>query len=67
MRWKIPMPKEQPKEGHSHIVIAIKGKRQRLEFQAQIPTNTAEEVIEQLMRAQAEPLQPSSAAAKGDV
>lgn len=56
MRWKVPMPKEQPKEGHSHIVIAIKGKRQRLEFSAQIPCDVAEDVINKLMVETAAPL-----------
>lgn len=50
MRWKIPMPKEKPKDGHSHIVIAIKGQRDRMEFVAQIPTETSQQVMEMLMQ-----------------
>lgn len=53
MRYKFPMPKEKPKSGHSHIVIAIKGERTRMEFQAQIPTDKAEEVIAALIESAA--------------
>jgi len=49
MRWKVPMPKEAPKEGHSHVVIAIKGSGGRLELVTQIPSGNASAIMELLL------------------
>lgn len=53
MRWKVPMPKEAPKEDHCHVIVAIKGQRTRFELVTQVPTEHAQKVIELMVHSAA--------------
>jgi hypothetical protein len=42
-KWKVPMSKAKPKEGHAHFVIAYKtAGGARMEFDGQLPVHAAQ-------------------------